>query len=141
MAITNPSDGTLTSLKAERRPLVDAQGATTGNYAWVAQDESLKANLKTEHGDYQNEDSNLDLVETSRGFQYSPMPTLLVLKLRERALDAVDPVIDGELNDDYFEKIQKAEELCDLITVAYLRRQTNLAQRLNNSLPTEIISL
>ena len=61
MAITNPSDGTLTSLKAELRPLVDAQGATTGNYAWVAQDESLKANLKTEHGDYQNEDSNLDL--------------------------------------------------------------------------------
>ena len=51
MTITNPGDGTLTSLKAERRPLVDAQGATTGNYAWVAQDESLKANLKTEHGD------------------------------------------------------------------------------------------
>ena len=38
MTITKPSDGTLTSLKAERRPLVDAQGATTGNYAWVAQD-------------------------------------------------------------------------------------------------------
>ena len=39
MTITKPSDGTLTSLKAERRPLIDAQGATTGNYAWVAQDE------------------------------------------------------------------------------------------------------
>ena len=66
MTISNLSDGTLTSLKAERRPLIDAQGATTGNYAWVAQDESLKANLKTEYGDYQNTDSRLDLVETSR---------------------------------------------------------------------------
>ena len=72
MTITNPSNGTITSLKAERRPLVNAQGATTGNYAWVAQDESLKANLKTEHGDYQNKDSSLDLVETSRRLSVFP---------------------------------------------------------------------
>ena len=117
MAITNPSDGTLTSLKAERRPLVDAQGATTGNYAWVAQDESLKANLKTEHGDYQNEDSNLDLVETSRRLSVFPYANAAGIEIKGKSpFDAIDPVIDGELNDDYFEKIQKAEELCDLIT-------------------------
>ena len=75
MAITKPNNGTLTNLKAERRPLVDAQGTATGNYAWVAQDESLKANLKTEHGDYQNTDSSLDLVETSRRLSVFPMPT------------------------------------------------------------------
>ncbi|MCH2074516.1 MAG: hypothetical protein MK130_06610, partial [Puniceicoccaceae bacterium] len=121
MAITNPSDGTLTSLKAERRPLVDAQGATTGNYAWVAQDESLKANLKTEHGDYQNEDSNLDLVETSRRLSVFPYANAAGIEIKGKSpFDAVDPVIDGELNDDYFEKIQKAEELCDLITSGLL---------------------
>ena len=91
MAITNPSDGTLTSLKAERRPLVDAQGATTGNYAWVAQDESLKANLKTEHGDYQR-NAIVDSGPTSRssklvgGFRCSPTPTPLALKLRKEPL-------------------------------------------------------
>ena len=72
MAITKPNNGTLTSLKAERRPLFNAQGATTGKYAWVAQDESLKANLKTEYGDYQNTDSDLALVETSRRLSLLP---------------------------------------------------------------------
>ena len=117
MAITNPRNGKITNLKAERRPLVDAQGATTGNYAWVAQDESLKANLKTEHGDYQNENSSLDLVETSRRLSVFPYANAAGIEIEGKSpFGAVDPVIDGELNDDYFEKIQKAEELCDLIT-------------------------
>ena len=53
-------------------PAGRCSGATTGNYAWVAQDESLKANLKAEHGDYQNTDSSLDLVETSRRLSVFP---------------------------------------------------------------------
>jgi len=121
MTITKPSDGTLTSLKAERRPLIDAQGATTGNYAWVAQDESLKANLKTEHGDYQNEDSSLDLVETSRRLSVFPYANAAGIEIEgELPFGAVDPVVNGELNDDYFEKIQKAEDLGDLITSGLL---------------------
>ena len=121
MTITNPGDGTLTSLKAERRPLVDAQGATTGNYAWVAQDESLKANLKTEHGDYQNTDSGLDLVETSRRLSVFPYANAAGIEI-EGALpfDTIQPVVNGKLNDDYFEKIQKAEDLSDLITSGLL---------------------
>jgi len=121
MAITKPSDGTLTSLKAERRPLVDAQGATTGNYAWVAQDESLKANLKTEHGDYQNTDSSLDLVETSRRLSVFPYANAAGVEIEGKLpFGAIDPVVNGELNDDYFEKIQKAEDLGDLITSGLL---------------------
>ena len=122
MAITKPSNGTLTSLKAERRPLVDARGATTGNYAWVAQDESLKANLKTEHGDYQNADPNLDLVETSRRLSVFPYANAAGVEIEgELPFDAIDPVADnGELNDDYFEKIQKADNLGDLITSGLL---------------------
>ena len=122
MAITNPSDGTLTSLKAERRPLIDAQGATTGNYAWVAQDESLKANLKTEHGDYQNTDSSLDLVETSRRLSVFPYANAAGVRiLGDFPFGAIEPVVNnGELNADYFEKIQKAEDLGDLITSGLL---------------------
>ena len=121
MAISNPSNGTLTSLKAERRPLVDAQGATTGNYAWVAQDESLKANLKTEHGDYQNKDSSLDLVETSRRLSVFPYANAAGIEIKgERPFGAIEPVVNGELNDEYFEKIQKAEDLDDLITSGLL---------------------
>ena len=121
MAITNPGNGVLTSLKAERRPLVDARGATTGNYAWVAQDESLKANLKTEHGDYQNTDSSLDLVETSRRLSVFPYANAAGIEIEEaRPFGAIDPVVDGELNDDYFEKIQTAEDLGDLVTSGLL---------------------
>lgn len=121
MTITNPSNGTITSLKAERRPLVNAQGATTGNYAWVAQDESLKANLKTEHGDYQNKDSSLDLVETSRRLSVFPYANAAGIEIEGKLpFEAVDPVVSGELNDDYFEKIQKAEVLGDLITSGIL---------------------
>ena len=112
MTITKPSDGTLTSLKAERRPLVDAQGATTGNYAWVAQDESLKANLKAEHGDYQNTDSSLDLVETSRRLSVFPYANAAGIEIKgDFPFGAIEPVVNnGELNADYFEKIQKAVE-------------------------------
>jgi hypothetical protein len=122
MAITNPSDGTLTSLKAERRPLVDAQGATTGNYAWVAQDESLKANLKAEHGNYQNTNPDLDLVETSRRLSVFPYANAAGVRiLGDFPFGAIEPVMDnGELNADYFEKIQKAEDLGDLITSGLL---------------------
>jgi hypothetical protein len=122
MAISKPSNGTLTSLKAERRPLIDAQGATTGNYAWVAQDESLKANLKSAHGDYQNADPNLDLVETSRRLSVFPYANAAGVEIEgELPFDAIDPVADnGELNDDYFEKIQKAEDLSDLIASGIL---------------------
>jgi hypothetical protein len=121
MTITKPSDGTLTSLKAERRPLMDAQGATTGNYAWVAQDESLKANLKTEHGDYQNTNPDLDLVETSRRLSVFPYANAAGIEIEGTLpFEAVDPVVNGELNDDYFEKIQKAEVLGDLITSGLL---------------------
>jgi hypothetical protein len=126
MAITKPSDGTLTSLKAERRPLVDAQGATTGNYAWVAQDESLKANLKTEHGGTMTKDAGgavvdsghkLALVETSRRLSVFPYANAAGIEIEgELPFRAVDPVVNGELNDEYFEKIQKAEDLSDLIT-------------------------
>jgi hypothetical protein len=122
MAISKPSNGTLTSLKAERRPLIDAQGATTGNYAWVAQDESLKANLKSAHGDYQNTDSDLALVETSRRLSVFPYANAAGVEIEgELPFDAIDPVADnGELNDDYFEKIQKAEDLSDLIASSIL---------------------
>ena len=121
MTTTKPSNGTLTSLKAERRPLTDAQGATTGNYAWVAQDESLKANLKTEHGDYQNTDSDLDLVETSRRLSVFPYANAAGIEIKgESSFDTIDPVVNGELNDGYFEKIQKAEDLGDLITSGLL---------------------
>lgn len=121
MTITKPSDGTLTSLKGDRRPLFDAQGATTGNYAWVAQDESLKANLKTEHGDYQNTDSDLDLVETSRRLSVFPYANAAGVEIEgELPFDAIEPVVNGELNDEYFEKIQKAEDLGDLITSGLL---------------------
>ena len=122
MTITKPSDGTLTSLKAERRPLVDAQGATTGNYAWVAQDESLKANLKAEHGDYQNTDSSLDLVETSRRLSVFPYANAAGIEIKgDFPFGAIEPVVNnGELNADYFEKIQKAEDLGDLITSGLL---------------------
>ena len=122
MAITKPSNGTLTSLKAERRPLVDTRGATTGNYAWVAQDESLKANLKSEHGDYQNTESDLDLVETSRRLSVFPYANAAGIRiLGDFPFGAIEPVMDnGELNDDYFEKIQKAEDLSDLIASGLL---------------------
>ena len=121
MAVTKPSNGTLTSLKAERRPLTDAQGATTGNYAWVAQDESLKANLKAEHGDYQNTNSDLDLVETSRRLSVFPYANAAGIEIEgELPFGAIDPVVDGGLNADYFEKIQRAEDLGDLITSGLL---------------------
>ena len=121
MAITKPSNGTLTSLKAERRPLIDAQGATTGNYAWVAQDESLKANLKTEHGDYQNTNPDLDLVEASRRLSVFPYANAAGIEIEGKLpFEAVDPVVDGGLNDDYFEKVQRAEVLGDLITSGLL---------------------
>ena len=122
LTITRPNDGTIINLKAERRPLVNTQGATTGNYAWVAQDESLKANLKAEHGDYQNTDSSLDLVETSRRLSVFPYANAAGIEIKgELPFDAVEPVMDnGKLNDDYFEKIQKAENLGDLITSGLL---------------------
>ncbi|MEC8333335.1 MAG: hypothetical protein VXZ83_04330 [Verrucomicrobiota bacterium] len=132
MAITKPNNGTLTSLKAERRPLIDAQGATTGKYAWVAQDESLKANLKTEYGDYQNTDSDLALVETSRrlsllpyanaaGITYSSVSDNNEVEISNKGpFRNILPVVNGELNPDYFEKIERAEDLSDLITSGLL---------------------
>ncbi|MCH2036334.1 MAG: hypothetical protein MK120_05255, partial [Puniceicoccaceae bacterium] len=121
MKISNPNTGELKSLKAEKRPMINTDGAIVGSYAWVAQDESLKANLKTEHGDYQNTDSSLDLVETSRRLSVFPYANAAGIEI-EGALPfgEIEPVVNGELNADYFEKIQKAEYIGDLITSGLL---------------------
>ena len=121
MKISNPNTGELKSLKAEKRPMINTDGAIVGSYAWVAQDESLKANLKTEHGDYQNTDSSLDLVETSRRLSVFPYANAAGIEI-EGALPfgEIEPVVNGELNADYFEKIQKADNIGDLITSGLL---------------------
>ena len=130
MAIANPSDGTLTSLKAERRPLTDAQGDTIGNYAWVAQDESLKANLKTEHGGYVAVDDGGDLVdashdmvlaETSRRLSVFPYANAAGVTIEgKQAFSAIDPVAAGIPNPDYFDRLEKASSLNDLISSGLL---------------------
>ena len=132
MAITKPSDGTLTSLKAERRPLTDMNGATIGNYAWIAQDESLKANLKTEHGGYIVTDAadtiidknhDMALPETSRRLSVFPYANTAGVRISgDFPFGAIEPVMNnGELNiDAYFEKIERAEDLGDLITSGLL---------------------
>jgi hypothetical protein len=133
MKVTNPSDGTLTSLKGERRPLIDPNGAVTGNYAWVAQDESLKANLKTEHGGTVTKDANGDivdsshelaLVETSRRLSVFPYANAAGVEMPDGStpFSSIDPVAaDGSLNSTYFEKIEKAATLSDLITSEILQ--------------------
>ena len=133
MAVTNPSDGTLTSLKGERRPLIDPNGAVTGNYAWVAQDESLKANLKTEHGGTVTKDANgnvvdsghkLALVETSRRLSVFPYANAAGVEMPDGStpFSSIDPVAaDGSLNTTYFDKIEKASTLIDLITSEILQ--------------------
>jgi hypothetical protein len=92
----------------------------------VAQDESLKANLKTEHGGTMTKDAGgavvdsghkLALVETSRRLSVFPYANAAGIEIEgELPFRAVDPVVNGELNDEYFEKIRKAENLGDLIT-------------------------
>lgn len=124
LKVTNPDDGSLTSLKAERRPLEDANGITSGNYAWVAQDESLKANLKTEHGDYQNTDSSLDLVETSRRLSVFPYANAKGITIEgQQPFDAIEPVSNGIPNPDYFSRLENAYSLNDLISSKILTPQ------------------
>jgi hypothetical protein len=121
MTITNPITGALRSLKAEKRPLVNNSGATIGNYAWVAQDESLKANLKAEHGNYPittpPTDPNIDLVETSRRLSVFPFANAAGVILKNSAGQVstpfvIDPVLSsGDLNIEYFDKLKKSSSL------------------------------
>ena len=138
MTITNPITGALRSLKAEKRPLVNTSGATIGNYAWVAQDESLKANLKSEHGDYQNTDTKIDLVETSRRLSVFPYANASGVLFRnsdgtETNHFVIDPVLSsGDLNNKYFKKLKNSSNLEHLIAndVIEARADTSTAELL-----------
>ena len=136
MAVTNPSDGTLTSLKGERRPLTGSHGAVSGNYAWVAQAESLKANLKSEHGGTVTTDATgnlvasghkLALVETSRRLSVFPYANAAGVEMPDGStpFSSIDPVAaDGSLNTAYFDKIEKASSLSDLLSSGILTPAT-----------------
>jgi len=125
MKVSNPSDGTLTALKAEKRPISDANGAVAGNYAWVAQDESLKANLAPEHAAYitidesgavVDENHSMALAETSRRlsvFPYAnPAGVTIDGSTPFSGLDPQDP--------DQAAQLQKSSGLSDLLASGLL---------------------
>jgi hypothetical protein len=125
MKVSNPSDGTLTALKAEKRPISDANGAVSGNYAWVAQDESLKANLAPEHAAYitidksgavVDENHSMALAETSRRlsvFPYAnPAGATIDGSTPFSGLDPQDP--------DQAAELQKSSGLADLLASGLL---------------------
>lgn len=134
ITITNPGNGSLTALKGERRPLTDSNGAVAGHYAWVAQDESLKANLKTEHGGYNATDADgniidknhrLALVETSRRLSVFPYANAAGVTIEsQKPFSSVDPVNGGSSNSDYFDRLEKASSLSDLISSGILTPAT-----------------
>ena len=81
LSVNSPVTGILTTLVADKLNLTDANSTRIGRYAWVVQDESLKANLATEDsaqvatdelGVPIDADHSMALVETSRRLSVFP---------------------------------------------------------------------
>ena len=84
LQVSNPLSGETISLQGNKISIADEKGMTVGSYAWVAQDQSLKASLSTTYSDYivkdasgkvVNADSPFALPETSRSLSVFPPPT------------------------------------------------------------------
>lgn len=81
LQVSNPLSGETISLQGNKISIADEKGMTVGSYAWVAQDQSLKASLSTTYSDYivkdasgkvVNADSPFALPETSRSLSVFP---------------------------------------------------------------------
>ncbi len=79
--ITNPASGESRTLKGNKIPIQNDQDNVIGSYAWVAQDQSLKASISTAYSDFSAVDkydktidanSPLALPETSRKLSVFP---------------------------------------------------------------------
>lgn len=65
-------DETSDRLKAERISITGDDDSTSGNYAWIVQDQSLKASIFNTHAGYVSQNTKYKLPETSRRLSVFP---------------------------------------------------------------------
>ena len=124
LQVTNPLSGESRTLQGNKISIADDKGMAVGSYAWVAQDQSLKASLSTTYSNYivkdedgkvVNADSPLALPETSRSLSVFPYSNPSAITDQENA-----PLF-GELD---LQNELHHQELKKCITVADVKNST-----------------